>query len=166
MKTKMVVVLIMSLAVLASKPAAAEDDFTLHIPIQIQNMHEQVNFLEIYCEIRGKQLDGTTGRIGYRTVVLPLDSNTGDVTISEAVLNITVDREVADPRDATDYSCTISYTTKYLDYYHHVGHLQSCSQTEKLYLPNSTENIQFNMVDETKPCHYEVNGSLHEMFTK
>ena len=77
------------LAVLMMKPVAAAD-FTITVPIHIQNLEEHIQNLTAHCRVYGANSRGGDDSLARDAHALAVDPNTGNVD-ADVVFNLTVD---------------------------------------------------------------------------
>ena len=143
------------LAVLMMKPVAAAD-FTITVPIHIQNLEEHIQNLTAHCRVYGANSRGGDDSLARDAHALAVDPNTGNVD-ADVVFNLTVDPQYGDPRDAAMYRC---YLTAETNFYEGAKEIQDCSATLQAHAPPRNTVKTITVADRSQPCRVTLEGSL------
>ena len=131
------------LAVLTPNFASAVD-FTITVPLQIENMAEGIDDLNVECMLLagGRQIQT-------KHVLISVNSGNGNANATQVQLGFTIDRAQHDPRDVTNYICSLLDVS---------GDHISPSSSVSVRLPQG--NAFAKVVDETQPYRLQVFGDF------
>lgn len=143
----------------AINPVAAAD-FTLKVPVHIQNLEEHIFHVKVWCRIYGKYLDGHYDQVGFGLREATLDSNTGNAD-AELEFPIDISRNIADPRDVDKYECYLALFSN--DPGTPLGgwEIENCGDKVPVHVGGAGgSQIRISVADQTKPCQVRVQGSF------